>query len=85
MSDLISEKYIGDREEVIFRNLHQSIYSVLHAMAPNVLIIKMIHIRRESIRNRFEMHLKTGMENSEVGYSEEDIILCMRYFRENSR
>ena len=84
MSDLISEKYIGSPEEVIFRNLHQSIYAVLHAAAPNILTIKTSNIRDASVRSRFEKHLKMGMENSEIGYSREDILVCSKYFHENS-
>ncbi|MEG2468785.1 MAG: hypothetical protein RSB86_15465 [Comamonas sp.] len=84
MSDLISEKYIGSPDEVIFRNLHQSIYAVLHAAAPNVWAIKISNIRHASVRNRFEKHLKIGVENSEIGYSREDILLCSKYFHENS-
>lgn len=84
MSDTISEKYIGNPEEVIFRSLHQSIYSVLHAAAPNILTIKTSNIRHASVRSRFEKHLKMGMENSEIGYSKGDILACTKYFHENS-
>lgn len=83
MADIISEKYIGSPEEVLFRNLHQSIYSTLHVIAPNALSIRISCIRPASVKIRFEKHLKTGMHNPEIGYSKDDILICERYFNEN--
>jgi hypothetical protein len=83
MSDAISERYIGKAEEVIFRSLHQSIYTALHGAASYVISLKTSSLRPDGIRTRFENHLKAGMSNADIGYSEEDIAVCKAYFDAN--
>lgn len=85
MSDAISEKYIGKAEEVIFRCLHQSIYTALHSVAPFVTSLKTANLRPDGIQKRFENHLKAGMSNTEIGYSEEDVAICKAYFDANQK
>lgn len=83
LSDSISERWIGQEDEVIFRNLHQSIMEVLHQLATYVVYQKVGDLRAGNIRSRFESHLKNAMRIEEIGYSLTDIELCAAYFRDN--
>ena len=82
-SDEIAEHYIGDAEEIIFRNLHSAIHDVLHGSATFVTRVIMSNLRPGNIRTRFEVRLKSATEILDLGYSFEDIELARRYFAEN--
>jgi hypothetical protein len=83
MVEVFSDRYIGRADEVIFRNMHQSIHVVLHRIAPDLNRIKVANIRFESIQRNFEICLKDGLTIAEMGYSQADIAVCKAYFDEN--
>lgn len=56
-SEEMEEKYIGTALEVIFCDLHLSIYTVVLAAAKNVMEIQMSLVRPEAVRLVFERRL----------------------------
>jgi hypothetical protein len=85
MADLISERYIGKADEVIFRNIHQSIHAILHRIAPSVTRVKTATLRSEAIQIHFEICIKDGMSIADIGYSQVDIAVCNAYFDANKK
>jgi hypothetical protein len=85
MVEMLSVRYIGKAEELIFRNLHQSIHVVLHRIAPHATSIKIANLRSEAIQDHFEICLKDGMSIADMGYSRADIALCNAYFDSNKK
>jgi hypothetical protein len=78
--DDIADRYIGTPDEIIFRNLHSAIYSVLHGVGAFVTGVKLSTLRPEAIRIRFEKHLRHAMNMPDLGYSLADIELAKKYF-----
>jgi hypothetical protein len=83
LSDAREAHYIGSTEEIIMRNLHNSIFGVLHEAALCVSRIRPADLREAAIRVRFEKHLKNCMEMPELRFLPADIELGKRYFAEN--
>ena len=83
LADAISEKYIDSPQEVIFRSVHHAIFGALHAAAPFIVGLDPHLLRSDEIRRRFERHLRKGLEVSEIGYSQEDLKHCEKYFEAN--
>jgi hypothetical protein len=83
MVETLSDRYIGREDEVIFRNMHQSIHVVLHRIAPDVTRIKIANLRSQVIQRHFEICLRDGMRIADMGYSQADIAVCKSYFEAN--
>ena len=83
LSAQIEEKYIDVDTEVIFRDLHISIYSVVLAAAKFVLEIKMSSIRPETVRLIFERRLKTAASAPNLNWRSKDYDLVKSYFTQN--
>ncbi|KFX60639.1 hypothetical protein [Paraburkholderia fungorum] len=82
-SDIREARYIGSDEEIVMRNLHNSIFGVLHDVAKYVTHTRLLYLRTEAVRLEFEGHLKACMEMPDLGYPPAAIELGRRYFAEN--
>ncbi|UVT15736.1 MAG: hypothetical protein H8K04_18355 [Nitrospira sp.] len=79
----IDERYFGTAEEIIMRNLHSGIYTVLHSIGPYVTHVRLADLRPEAIRVKFEKHLRDCMEGPDPTFPPEDIRLGEQYFSAN--
>jgi hypothetical protein len=58
LSELISHRYLKHSEEVIMRNLHDSIYGLLHSAARYCVTVRPRELRRSELREKFERRLR---------------------------
>lgn len=84
LSDEIEESYIGTDVEIIFRDLHISIYTVVREAAKYVLEINMSTIRAEAVRLVFERRIKYAVSATNLNWSQADYDLVESYFAHNS-
>ena len=75
----IENSYIGEENEIIWRELHWSIFSVVHSVAKNLLEINMSHIRIELVKNVFERRLQKAIAVKDPAWDAEDFIVARAY------
>lgn len=83
ISDDIGEKYINKENEIIWRELHESICEAIHAAAKFSLKIRLSDIRVEAVRFIFEKRLKKSASAQDSYWSQEDFYLVESYFIQN--
>ncbi|MEM5787434.1 MAG: hypothetical protein AAGU11_08960 [Syntrophobacteraceae bacterium] len=79
LSDEIADKYIGSKDEVIMRNLHDAFYIVLRRAAICCTRLRVKDLRESEVRIHFEQRLKKVTEDADWG--KEDFELIELYFR----
>lgn len=82
-TDEIEERYFGTADEIILRNLHGGIYNVLHSIGAYVTRVRLADLRPETIRSKFEKHLRDCMEGPDPTFPPEDIRVGEQYFAAN--
>ena len=85
LSDDIEHKAIDTDLEVIFRELHMSIYSVIHSIAKFSREIKTSSIRPKAVQLVFEKCLKASSLRSDLNWNDEDYKLVESYFSQNKQ
>ena len=83
LADDIGDRYIGLTEEIIFRNLHLTIFSVLHDCGKYVKSVEIGNIRPEYLRKLFNQRLLSVIENKDLDYDEDDKTLVKNYLSAN--
>lgn len=70
----IEQQYIGKLDEIIWRELHWSIYSIVHGLAKGLLRLKCSDIRAQAVLMVFKKRLTVAMADKEPIWSESDLI-----------
>ncbi|HVZ42322.1 MAG TPA: hypothetical protein VHA82_00820 [Ramlibacter sp.] len=81
----IERRYFGKKDEVIRRELHWALYTVIHAAARNITSLRVTAIRAETVRSTFERRLRTAADAKDGEWEAADFALVNRYFEENAR
>lgn len=84
IADEIGDRYIGCNEEIIFRNLHLTIFSILHECGRYLKYVNTDGLRKDIVKSKFDIRLRFVMDNKDLGYDENDISLARLYFLENA-
>lgn len=84
LSDEIESKYVGHKEEILWRDLQISIYSVIHAAAKNILSLNKSSIRAQAVQLVFERRLKEAVAAKAEEWRSEDYVLAEEYFKQNA-
>lgn len=79
----IEDDYIGGENEIIWRELHWSIFSVIHSVAKNLLEINTSSIRAEAVKTVFERRLQKAISAKDPAWDAEDFVLAQSYLRED--
>lgn len=79
----IENSHIGTKEEVIFRELHWSIYIFIHSIALNLLHLKTSNIRPEAVEKIFERRLQAAIDSRDSSWRTEDFSLANEYFQDS--
>lgn len=82
-ADNIADKYIGDPEEIILRNLHSAIFSSIHSAARYSVLIEIRYLRPSAVRANFHERLRKAVDISALNWTEADIALVHKYFAQN--
>ncbi|WP_143684591.1 hypothetical protein [Variovorax sp. KK3] len=75
----IEDPHIGSKEEVVVRELHWSIYTVIHMLAKSMLELKPSSIRPEAVEHIFRRRLQTAVDLKDPRWSVEDFALAQAY------
>ena len=81
--DLIEERYIGHKQEVLYINLHSTIYTCLLKSALYIKYLELDQLRISTLRDVFEQRLLKAENKEGLNWSESDYILVRRYFEIN--
>ncbi len=79
----IDKRYFGTAEEILMRNLHSGIYTVLHSIGAYVTNVRLADLRPDTIRVKFEKHLRDCMDGPDPTFPPEDIQVGEQYFAAN--
>ncbi len=77
----IIEKYINHEHEIIWANLHYSIYGVVHDAAKYVKKIDLSNLRTSEIKYDFEKKMQSFIDNKHGDCHLADIELAQEYFK----
>lgn len=83
MENTIDERYYGAGDEILLRNLHSAIYTVLHKVAAHVTHVRLADLRLEAVRVSFEKFLRGCMEGPDPTFPPADIQVGEQYFAAN--
>ena len=75
----IEQGYIGNKEEVIWRELHWAIFTVIHSLAKNLLELKLSSVRVEAVQRIFEQRLQSAIAAKDPAWDAEDFALAQAY------
>ena len=84
LAEKIDEKYIGDEWEVILRELHWSIFTIIHDVARSVTSLPLVAIRAEAVRLIFHDRLRRAVESKDAEWKEADYEIVRAYFETNA-
>ena len=75
----IERGYIGSKEEIIWRELHWAIFTVIHSVAKSLSEIRVLSIRAEAVQCIFEQRLQTAMAAKDTAWDADDFALVQAY------
>ena len=79
----IEADYIGGDNEIIWRELHWSIFSVIRSAAKNLLEINTSSIREEAVKTVFEHRLQKAIAVKDPAWDAKDFAFAQACLREN--
>ncbi len=85
LCDKAQQPYLGSTEEVLMRNMHDAIYSVLHDAAAHCSYIQLNQLRKDAVRENFELRLAPDRVSKENGWTSDDSKLVKTYFEATRR
>lgn len=80
LAEEIGENYIGTSKEVLMRNIHDSIFDVIHNVARFCNRLRLRDLRKETVKTIFEDRLKDALNMEDLGWEKVDKDLIRRYF-----
>ncbi|WP_076999384.1 hypothetical protein [Variovorax sp. KK3] len=75
----IEYPHIGSKEEVVVREVHWSIYTMIHMLAKSMLELKPSTIRPEAVEHIFRRRLQTAVDFKDPRWRAEDFALAQAY------
>ncbi|MBA4291210.1 MAG: hypothetical protein C0439_19755 [Pseudomonas sp.] len=78
----IELRYIQSKEEVIWRELHWAIFTVIHSLAKSLLEIKPSSIRAEEVQRIFKQRLQKAIASNDSGWNADDFVLAQEYLQD---
>jgi len=78
----IESPYIGSKEEVVLRELHWSIFIVIHGLAKSLLKLNLSSIRAEAVEKIFKQRLRAAIDAKDSRWSKEDYTLALSYLED---
>lgn len=78
----IEDPHIGSKEEVVVRELHWSIFTVIHSLAKSLLKVSPSSVRSEAVEEVFKRRLRTAVASKDPRWSAEDFSLAQTYLGE---
>jgi hypothetical protein len=79
IADDLGCRHIGRPDEIFMRCLHDSIFSSVHSAAILLNKIRIIDLRKETIKLKLEGKLISAMSNKNLGWDEQDLKLITDY------
>jgi len=83
IGDSIAEKFNSETDAVLMITICDAITSTVRSAALFSTVINPALLRPSTVRENFERRLHRAAINSELGWSEDDILLIKRYFEVN--
>jgi len=80
--EVIEDPHIGSKEEVVLRELHWSIFTVIHSLAKSLLEIRPSSVRAEAVEEVFKRRLRKAVDSKDPRWSVEDFSLAQAYLGE---
>jgi len=85
LGDSIAEELGSEIDAVLVTGLCDAITSTIRLAALFCTEIKPALLRPSTVRENFEKRLHRAVTNSDLGWSEDDVLLIKRYFEVNPR
>jgi len=82
LEDDMSDRHIGSPSEVLLRNLHQAITIRIHAVAPEVAVVRPATLEPRAVKAAFD-GLLGRLFDADAGWTEADKALVDSYFAAN--
>jgi hypothetical protein len=79
----IEHRHIGSKEEIIWRELHWAIFTVIHSLAKSLLELKPSSVRVEVVQRIFKQRLQTAIAAKDSGWNAEDFSLAQVYLQDD--
>lgn len=83
LEDEIADRWIGSEAEVIVRHMHQAIAIRLHALAPEVKVLRPAALERRAVKAALD-DLLGRLGAADAGWTAQDVYLIAQYFAINS-
>lgn len=83
LGDLIAEKVDSEFDAVLVTALNDALVSTIRSAALFCTEIKPALLRPSTVRDNFEKRLHRVATNSELGWSDDDVLLIKQYFSVN--
>lgn len=83
LGDLIAEKVDSEIDVVLVTALNDALASTIRSAALFCTEIKPALLRPSTVRENFEKRLHRAATNSELGWSDDDVLLIKQYFSVN--
>ena len=77
----VESPHIGSKDEVVLREMHWSIFTLIHLLAKDVQELKPSSIRAEAVQQIFIRRLQTAVASKDSRWSVEDFELAQAYLR----
>ena len=77
----IEHRHIGSTDEVILRELHWAIYTVIHSLAKNLSELRPSAVRAEAVQRIFERRLQTAIASKDPAWNAGDFALAQAYLQ----
>lgn len=77
----IEQRYIRSKEEVIWRELHWAIFTVIHSLARSLLELKPSSIRAEEVQRIFKQRLQKAIASKDSEWNADDFVLAQAYLQ----
>ena len=79
----IEDPHIGSKEEVVLRELHWSIFTVIHSLAKNLLELRPSSVRAEAVEQIFRRRLRSAVASKDPRWSASDFALAQAYLQDD--
>jgi hypothetical protein len=82
--EMIERKHMGHEDEVVQRELHWAIFTVIHSLAKTIRELKPSTIRADSVSQIFEQRLKSAIASHDPNWNANDFSLAQSYLQDAS-
>ena len=75
----IEYRHIGSKEELIWRELHWAIFTIVHSLAKNLSELRLSNVREEVVQGIFRQRLQLAITSQDSSWNAEDFSLAEAY------